>query len=463
MLGRILKGTIWVAGGVAALALVSYAVLFAANLNDRPPSPDIASIQALQQSLPAISEAENSYVFMLGFACAPDADPLRLGLERKQWLENAGPEFDYAKDPLSDEYDFRTRRSDAVAELAEACSASEAECLHLLNRNQGTVIQWLADESWLLDRYRSLISMRKFRETVPFKLLAPLPSYSVIFEGQRQHLASAWLAATDGDAAKVRATLDRDLAFWRLVPRDSDVLITKMIATAAIIQHFKRGNLVLQRLPRELAAAAIPDSWRIAISDEERSMRRSLAGEWGFFDESTKRIFAAAGDGFGDWLGLTDSTTLDRVAWALLKPLWQPQDTRNRHARLMLDLGNAFDVPYDEIPRAVVAADELQTSAYRRFGRLYNVGGDIVMSANNWTLSDYALRVSDLEGIRRAALLAAELRAEGVTRDDVMERMLESEIVDPYNEEPYTWHDENNAIVFYGLEPHERSRHEIIY
>lgn len=129
----------------------------------------------------------------------------------------------------------------------------------------------------------------------------------------------------------------------------------------------------------------------------------------------------------------------------------------------MLDLGNAFDVPYDEIPCVVGLADDLQESAFEPFSRLYNFTGDLVMATNFWSFSDYAVRVSDLEGIRRAAVLAAELRAEGVVKDDVVQRMLVSEIVDPYTNEPFTWHDGDDAIVFYGLEPHDRSQHELIY
>lgn len=94
---------------------------------------------------------------------------------------------------------------------------------------------------------------------------------------------------------------------------------------------------------------------------------------------------------------------------------------------------------------------------------VYNFTGDLMMGVDHWSLSNYAVRVADLEGIRRAALLGIELRTEGITKDNVIQRMLVSEIVDPYTNEPFTWHDGSVAIVFYGLEPHERSRHEIIY
>jgi hypothetical protein len=151
------------------------------------------------------------------------------------------------------------------------------------------------------------------------------------------------------------------------------------------------------------------------------------------------------------------------MAWVLLKPFFQLQDTSNRYAQLMLGVADAFDVPHEEIPAAVITADSLQESAYRLFRRLYNFTGDLVMSVNNWRFSDYAVRVSDLEGLRRAALLTAELRAAGTSKHEVAERILSSDVVDPYTNEPFTWDDCSKAIVFYGLEPYDRSRHALIY
>lgn len=85
-------------------------------------------------------------------------------------------------------------------------------------------------------------------------------------DGQRLHIADAWQSASESDAEAVRSALERNLVYWRMVLKNSDALITKMIATAAVIRHFKLGNLVLRKLPQEVAADGIPDSWRRQIS-----------------------------------------------------------------------------------------------------------------------------------------------------------------------------------------------------
>ncbi len=464
MARRLLKLILWGIGGVLSLVVIAYTVLLLANLEDRPPAAEIAILKSLQDDASPVVSDNNSYLFMLGFEGPPDSDPLSTGIDRYEWMKMARPEFDGADDPLRDEYGFRADRSDAVSQLAKTCAESEAECSRLLDSKQEIVERWLADERWLLERYRSLISMTEFSEATPFELLAPLPPYDVLMEGQRLHMADAWMSATVGDAMLVSVALDSDLTYWRMVLKNSDVLFTKMIATAAIIQHFKLGNIILRRLPQRMKADGIPASWRAAISLEERSMKRSLAGEWIFFEETTKKIVAETEVPFGSWLGLTDYTIWDRAAWLLLKPLWQPQDLSNRHARLMLDIANAFDVPYEEMPDAIGIADDLRHSAYRRFSRLYNFTGDVVMSANYWSVSDYAVRVSDLEGIRRAALLVACLRASDTSKDDVVDRIVDSELVDPYTNKPFAWSASEGAVVFSGLQSHEeRSQHKLIF
>lgn len=442
--------------------LLAYAALLVINLHDRPPAAETLALHALLEPASPVVSDDNSYLQMLGFAGPPDAGPLRLGLDRHQWMEQARPDFDRSADPLPDDYNFRAARSEKVSNLAQNCAESEAGCLRLLESDEETVAQWIADEGWLLDRYRSLINMTDFREAMPYEVLAPLPSYSVIAEGQRLHFADAWQSATTGDPATVQKLLDADLSFWRMVLENSDVLITKMLATTAVSRHFKLGNLVLRRLPHDVAAGGIPMSWRSSISDEEQSMKRCLAGEWLYFDKSSWNM-GAPPDNPDVLPGLSDTETWDRLAWFLLKPFWQPQDLSNRYARLMFDLGETFSVPYDDVPSAVGLADDLREAAFRPFSRPYNLLGDLLMSANIGSFSGYAVRVSDLEGIRRAALLAAELRAQEIHESEIVPRIIASDIVDPYTSAPFTWQDESGTIVFNGLEPNVRSHHEIIY
>ncbi|MEM8982693.1 MAG: hypothetical protein AAGC71_06680, partial [Pseudomonadota bacterium] len=276
LIGRVILGTL-------ILGLVAYATLFVANLRDQSPTPKIAEIVALQEhGLPVIRN-DNAYLYMLGFAAPPNDEPMARGRERFTWMQAAAPVFRSADDPLNDDYNVRSTRSDAVAKLANACAQSPRECIRLLQTNEDISAQWLSNERWLRERYRTLLSLPFFKEGLTAELYTPTPSYGLILDAQRLHLVDAWRAAADADADAVTAALERDLVYWRLVLTNSDALITKLIATAAIIRHFTFGNLALRRLPPDAQANAIPSAWRTPISAAERSMRRVSANEAAYF------------------------------------------------------------------------------------------------------------------------------------------------------------------------------------
>lgn len=463
--GRKVRRTIAAVAGFAfALVAFAYGVLVVVNLRDRPPSEATVAIMQVSRSQP-IPDSDNSYLLMLGFGGPPDSDPYELGIERRNWMTRAGLEFDPAEDPVPGNYDFRARRSDAIAELAASCSEPETtDCPTLLEEKPEVIDEWLRREDWLLRRYYTLISMSGFQEAVPFELLAPLPPYDVVSQGQQLLIADAWVRAGKRDVEGLRGRLDTDLRYWRMVLRNSDVLITKMMSTAAIIRHFKLGNLVIRRLPENLVAESVPDSWRAPLTRDERSLRRSLAGEWRFFDTMNRRIAAESASPVGNWLDPGSDSPLDRIGWIVMKPFWQPQDLSNRCASMMLKLGRVLDAPMESMPEAFVEADRIQDGTFQPFGRLYNVTGDLIMSWDSWSLSQYAARVSDLEGVRRIALLAAELRAAGIAVDNVARSLTISDIADPYAGDPFTWDDCEDAVVFVGLESNQkRATHKVIY
>jgi hypothetical protein len=83
------------------------------------------------------------------------------------------------------------------------------------------------------------------------------------------------------------------------------------------------------------------------------------------------------------------------------------------------------------------------------------------VSAPDFT--SYAVRVADLEGIRRTALLATELRNQHIPSDLVGQYLRDAQDRNPYNGEPFVWDDAADAIVFTGLESGERGQHSLLY
>jgi hypothetical protein len=265
--------------------------------------------------------------------------------------------------------------------------------------------------------------------------------------------------AKRGDAAAVRLLLERDLQFWRAVLRSSDILISKMIATAALNRHFEWGYRIARQLPAHEIAAAIPDGWRSGISDAERSMIRCMVGEWMFTSEMLRDMDASQ-------FGLPeDPTTVERVLGRLARPLFQLQDTTNRAADHYWEVAQTFEVPLNRYPAALRHADELtqrMTDEAAAAGRIYNLVG-VPTLANLSSFSQYAARVSDIEGVRRAVLLAATLRASGIEAKDVPAALGNAELRDPYTDRPFDWNESDHAIVFRGLETAERGQHRVYF
>lgn len=259
------------AGGLACCAVLAYALLLLINARDEMPSPQAIALQRVQAQRATVADKDNAFVYLLGITAGEGASPLHVGS-----LQRAAMEKGSYIPPETQEL-ARLRYADArppeVRKLASACGNDYVECAGALDAGASTQVrQWLSDEAWLLARYRELISLPGWYETIPRNGL--LPRYQDIMNGQQLLLMQAWLAARQGDTSSVNQLLEQDLRFWRMVLRDADTLISKMIATAAMNRNFAVGNLVLRELgPSQ--ARAVPAQWRIPLAEEERAMTRA--------------------------------------------------------------------------------------------------------------------------------------------------------------------------------------------
>jgi hypothetical protein len=75
----------------------------------------------------------------------------------------------------------------------------------------------------------------------------------------------------------------------------------------------------------------------------------------------------------------------------------------------------------------------------------------------------YPPRLADVEGVRRAAVLATELRSRKIDEQNIEAELAASNLRTPYTGEPFTWDAEQHALVFIGLVPGERGRHALKY
>jgi hypothetical protein len=463
-----LKWVAWLAGGALALAVAAYLALLAINWRDRPPSEEALQLAAVFRDRPSVADADNGFVYAMGFHVRPNEDPHAAGLRRIEWLRHV-PEDPYVSltpDPIDDGFDIKAGRSPAAQRLADACGLDMNQCAAALDGADAIVGEWLKSEEWLLNRYRALLNHSGWIEPLPLDLRAPLPAYSGVFDGQKLLLARAWLLAGQKDAPGVRDLLAQDVRFWRQVLESADSVLTKMIAIAGLKRHFAFGNLALRRLPAERAMEGLPQEWTKEITSAERSMIRSLAGEWMFFDGVSRQTKAHGrwDDVVKDEGRADDEGVIRKLLWIAAEPLYQPRDSANRWAGQLVRLARELDAPYAQYRDALERAKAIFTEEREPpLSRLYNLLGGVMYWTGSVDYSSYGARVSDIEGVRLAAFLTAELRSRKITTARMPGQLIASPVRVPYTGEPFTWDAAEEAVVFTGLEPAERARYRFAY
>jgi len=417
---RVLAGVV---GAVVGLPVLAYLALVAINWNDEPPSADAERLLAMQQDRPALADVDNGYVHLRDLSAGTGASA-----------------------------DYRAGRSEGIRALASACEEALA-CLAALDAHPHALAEWRDSERWLLDRYHNMLATKAWQEPLPDGPEMPLPGYQHAMDAQKLHLLDAWHHARAGDAAAVRDMLERDLVFWREVLASSDLLISKMVAGTATSRSLTLGNLALRELPAELMEAAVPPSWREPMTVPERSLARSLGGEWQWVAGALRGVHVPGAPGAG-----TGGSAVDR----LLRPLFQQQATLNVVAARMVRLGSVSELPYAELGTALEQLTELTGPPSPRF-HPYNPLGRLIGAVGSGVgYADYMARAADLEGRRRAALLAATLRGEGVGNEAAATAVGAASLRNPYDDAPLEWDAAAGTVVFTGLEQGERGRHAVL-
>ena len=456
----------------AALAMLAYYIIVAVNWNDREPSALAEQWRQRYDNRAALADSENAYVFAMAFAVPAGQDPTTMGAQRIAWAHEVArrrasdPERKDSAgsaDPVADKT-RETVRDPAVTSFKEACRPGGTGCASAFDNGDETYDRWMAQEDWLLPRYLQLISLPGWLESGPLtEPSAPLPQFSSIMDGQRVLLLKARRLSMQGDYRAAHDLLESDLRFWRRVLESSDTLISKMIATVALIRHFELGNLILRKLDASAGTQVMPTGWRAPLTDRERSMQRCMVGEWIFMSglaESLHPIFRYE-------LVVNPEEgprNFGRTVVALLgAPLYQRQDSINKHAEYYSRIVELVDVRLDRYAESRARSAELarQSAAWPRSP--YNIVGSWMLAQVAGDYFNYGARVADIEGVRRAALAAVTLRAANVQVENVEHALTMSELNDPYGDRPFEWAATQSAIRFRGLQEGERGEHLLHY
>lgn len=426
-IGKVLRLAGSVIGMLLALVVALYLIMLAVNWRDRPVGAAAARLEQVFRDVQEIAEADNAHLYLIGMGAVPEHRP-----------------------------SSRIKAGERLKSATAACKELDLACYQGLDSNAELIGQWLKQEAWLLEHYQVLVDRPGWRETGPVTVADSMEAVAAAIEGQRMLMQLAWTRAAAGDAAGVRQLLEKDARFWRMVFASSGDLRTKDFAARVFQEHFKWANLVLRKLPAGLQLQAVPQQWRMPVSLEERSLLRPVA--------AAQRQLARLLDDFA----ASPDRTSNVFYWLqakLILPTVQRQDYLNRFGAVATAVSDTLNVPHASFPAALRQAQGLERKARDDAfdGWAYNPMGSLVMRRTPPNFSGYGARTADLEGTRRAALLTAELRAEGVDADQVASRLAGAALRDPYSDQPFAWDAQARAVVFTGLEPGQRGRHSILY
>jgi len=234
-----------------------------------------------------------------------------------------------------------------------------------------------------------------------------------------------------------------------------------MISVAAIRQHFFFGGLVLRELP-ETARAEVIESWSVPFSAAELSMRRTMAGELAFA-EGVMRTWQNGNDGQPFEPDAEGLTLFGRIGSSLARPFYQHQDQMNYYAATYLDFAKRFEAPLD---RYLKIAESVEGSEPHGISfHVYNAVGHVFRGlTGTWTYTEYPVRVGSIEGMRRAALLTAQLSERAVPLDQMAAEVSGAESRNPFDGKPFEWSAEEQAVVYVGPDAEaSRKRHTYFY
>lgn len=160
-----------------------------------------------------------------------------------------------------------------------------------------------------------------------------------------------------------------------------------------------------------------------------------FTGEYGFASVASSDL------GLGD--GVDSSIPL------ILRGLFRAQASNNMLAEHLVAAAEVMEGPLDALPARLTAYRGTLVPPHK--WSLYNPVGHFLMNSYFMDFTRYGTRVTDLEGMRRALLIAAELRKAGVPPTKVEQHLAEHELTNPYTGEPLLWDEEEGAMVFDGL------------
>ncbi len=423
-----IRALLW-RGGLLIAALVALTVVMNLSWFDEPLHPELERLKTPQP----VSMEDNAYPLVYGLPAADDGDSRAVGLAI---VERLRERFREGR-TLSDEElrlmlggsgfddDWRASFSSLPCNARFALDCAEQLISEVAKRkaNQPRL-------RVLLDRYETILNTARFEESDEFDPYQPMPAYAKLLLpiGRIRLAVSYHQDPTQAFLARVA----EDVAFWKRMLRDGQLLISKMVALAGLQNDLAFLSALMRE--RDLTDEELQSVRHLLrpLTSEERDISNAFRSEMRIAVVSQIAMV-------GPPLRLVwqEHATLNEFFLSIIRPMQlraslSPEEFYRQRA-------------YERLPYSVRAFPP----------PLFNLGGKLVlkyMTPNN--MQDYISRVHDLNGRILLVLLQAEL--ESRSGRSVPEILRTSTYRNPYTGESMQYDEAAQTLRFNCLEQSTR-------
>ena len=403
-----------------------------------------------------VPDAENAWLYMLGFHAAENDDPIALGRRRLDAYEarvtqrgNLPPSAEeqaLKPDPLA------FQETNAQGKKVDFCDPDEHDCLVWAGLAADQLTELERANILLLRRYETLLGMGRIDDLSTPWSDEPLPDVSteaVLYRALI--LRDLTNPATRTDAMQ---RLARVVTFWRRMEEPAPSLIMKMIAERTHERYLRILDAMINGSD-EKGRNAMRDVIDLVLHEPTAAQR-----EWEPVLHREALQFGATLDqtifaGPIDTLRYCKSDCLKE--W-LIAQFFAPQATRNLYARLW----DAVLEVHDGDPRTVSEASArvsqiwesampLTSSAKETMRRMaYNATGKILALIALPAYADYLDIEHDTEALRRMLLLKVAALKAHISVQKMPEFLAQQKdaLYDPYTGNAFAWDSTSSEIRF---------------
>jgi hypothetical protein len=413
--------------------IVFYTALFAGlAFYDEEPSKEM--LEVLNKPLHEVIEPGNAWIVMLGFSSPEGVTPYVSGKEKMRSIElllNSGKDYkDIIMATAHKENDELQLKGDTSTYYAR----ENGGLLNYVRNHKKEIHQLTYDNRELLNRYYTLLTCPRLAEPLDYGYYAPLPHFAPV--RSTLLLKNIILAerAVNGQRISVLKDLKEDMEFWRMITRDSDMLLTTLLSRAflSIDMSFAAelgANLRLSAEEREILFQALRP-----FETGETSVKKALMGEFRYMHrgmDMARRSSQSIIDGL-----LIKQNTTDNQLYENYNHLGRLADMTTRQ---YADKKNK----YAQIRRK----DKIG------FRFLYNPVGELLILMSRGQMVNYIEKGHEIEGFRRLAVLKILLRTEKIPQSNI-EKYLESrksDLGNPYTGEAMNFDSKQQSLFFNKL------------